>query len=252
MKTHATLTTKLCQKLAKLFLTSSLLLVFNSYAAPDNTPSSMEQLAEYNMHYEAEIEGFDVQIERQLTQIGKQQFRVTQEATARFMSLNEKSDFSLQNGLLVTQNYSYKRRVFGFNKDYSVNWQTPKRAIHKHKKEQKTLNSPSTLYSLLSYQTEIRRRLLAGNTDLHLNLVSKSRVRDYNFELAGEEAIRTKTGTLNTVKIVRNRPGKDKKTTIWLAKDFQYVIIRIMHYEDGSLKYRLDFDHGTLAGVNIN
>lgn len=234
-------------------LVSSLLLTLsNAQANTNKTPTDrVEKLAEYTMHYEAEVEGFDVKIERQLTALTNQQYRIEQVAKAALMRLIERSEFTIKDSQLLTENYLYLRKVWGFNKKYQVNWQGPKSATHHYKKDKTSLKSDNRLYSLLSYQTEIRRRLLAGNTDLQLNLVSKNRVRDYLFEVAGQETINTKAGKLDTIKIVRDRKGKDKKTTIWLAKDFQYVIIKIMHYEDGELKYRLDFDNGTLAGKTI-
>lgn len=203
------------------------------------------------MHYEAEVEGFDVEIERQLKALGKQQYSVEQTAKAALMRLIERTEFNIKDGQLLTNNYSYLRKVWGFNKEYKVTWQTPFTATHHYEEEKTQLKSETPLYSLLSYQIEIRRRLLAGNNNLDLDLVSKDRIRDYHFDIAGEEVIKTAVGELNTVKIVRKRPGKDKKTTIWLAKDFQYVIIKIRHYEDNELKYRLDFDRGTLAGKPI-
>lgn len=208
----------------------------------------------YSINYKAKIEGFNVKANRSLKKLENNQYKLIQEAKASMMKLTESSTFQLHDGKPIeTLNYSYVRKVIGFNKKYRIDFSDQaKTATYKEKKETKTLNDNGrTLFSLLSYQSEIRRRLLAGETNLSLPIISKGRIRAYTFDIAGQEKLKTKLGLIDCIKIVRKRTRKQKETTIWLAKNWQYNIVKIEHKEEGSVKYRLDVDSGSIAGKKI-
>jgi hypothetical protein len=219
--------------------------------------SFADALQPYELEYKAEIEGFNVTTIRSLKVTGDKRYQLAQRSKAFLVSLDEVSDFHINaQQQLITENYSYSRRAAGFSKKYNVEFaKNGKNAEYREKKNHKSIQSDEYLFSLLSYQTEIRRQLLAGNQQaLKFEIIDKDRSRDYTFSYVGEQTISTALGNIQCVKIQRLRSSNksNKHTVIWLAKDWGYSIVKIEHSEDGKLKYHLDLESGKVGGEAIH
>jgi hypothetical protein len=212
-------------------------------------------LSPYEIEYEAEIEGYDITAVRKLEKLGDEQYRISQTASTFLMNVSEASDFSIENQQLITQNYSYQRNIIAHNKSYQVDFSDhAKKALYRDDNETQNIQSNTALFSLITYQTEIRRRLLganANNSALHFDLVDKDKKRFYSFSVKGEEKLKTTLGEINCIKIERIDNKRKKKTEIWLAIDYEYSLIAIKHFKNNELKYRLDINKGNIAGKAI-
>ncbi len=85
----------------------------------------------------------------------------------------------------------------------------------------------------------------------HYQQVDQDRLKHYVATWLGEEQLKTKFGTFNAVKLEDRRPGRDEKTLIWLAKDWDYMVLRLQRVEDGEPEYRVDLKAATLDGKPI-
>jgi hypothetical protein len=83
------------------------------------------------------------------------------------------------------------------------------------------------------------------------DIVDRKRLKQYRFELLGEELVETPIGKLNTVKLKRLRKeGSPRETIIWLAKDWDFLLTKIHQKENGK-SYEIILSEGELAGKPI-
>ncbi|MFT5134602.1 MAG: hypothetical protein ACI9SC_003082 [Gammaproteobacteria bacterium] len=99
--------------------------------------------------------------------------------------------------------------------------------------------APNILDKLL-YQLAIMYDLQAGKESLQYAVADGGRTKIYNFEIIGEEIIETPLGMLKTVKLERHKPNSRRKSTLWCAKDLEYLPIKVENIEkDGKITVAL-------------
>ena len=66
-------------------------------------------------------------------------------------------------------------------------------------------------------------------------------VDTYDFRVLGEEKVRTQAGLINAIKVERVRdPGKsNRKTILWFAKDWDYLLVRLYQMETDGKEYQI-------------
>lgn len=79
----------------------------------------------------------------------------------------------------------------------------------------------------LSYELQLRQDLIAGKNKFIYPVADGGKIKHYQFFIVGNEIITTPLGTFNTIKIIRSpMPGKNN-VTLWIARQFNYQIVRI-------------------------
>ena len=95
--------------------------------------------------------------------------------------------------------------------------------------------APGTLDKLL-YQVQMRQDLMAAGKGtwpkMHYQIADRNRLREYEFQITGEEIIETPIGKFNTVKATRIRRDSDRITTFWMAPEYDFLLIRLKQIED--------------------
>lgn len=107
--------------------------------------------------------------------------------------------------------------------------------------------SPNVMDKLL-YQLAIMYDLKAGKESLQYTVADGGKTKIYNFEILGEETIKTPIGKLLTVKLERHKPNSRRKSTLWCAKDLEFLPIKVENIEkDGKVTVALI---KSLEGIN--
>lgn len=75
--------------------------------------------------------------------------------------------------------------------------------------------------------------LARGETDFTLKVAHADGLRDWHFRVAGEETLDTATGPVRTLRIERISDDDDRTTTTWVDPARNYVVVRMVHVEDG-------------------
>ena len=75
---------------------------------------------------------------------------------------------------------------------------------------------------------------MAGKTLLTYPVTYKSRLKSYQFEIVGESKMQTKGGAINVVEIRQTGLKKKESNQIWLAKDFEYIIVKLESKKKGT------------------
>lgn len=80
-----------------------------------------------------------------------------------------------------------------------------------------------------SYQVAMRRALAAGKKDFLYPVAERGKIEKYALQVVGEESQVTTFGTVDTVVV------KKGTTTLWLAKDYDYLVVKIEQHEDDNV-----------------
>ncbi|BES71853.1 DUF3108 domain-containing protein [Marinobacter nanhaiticus D15-8W] len=110
---------------------------------------------------------------------------------------------------------------------------------------------PQTL-DPLNYQLQLRQDLKSGQTEMHYQIVNKNRLDDDTYKVVGEEIIDSQLGTIDTVKVEKVRaPEKKRKTFMWFAPEWDYLLVRLVQIEDDGTRYEIHLENATVAGEAV-
>lgn len=148
--------------------------------------------------------------------------------------IDEHSLFSLEQGRIHPLEYVYDRHggsktrrvklVFDWTKGIVTNvidgdpWR---------------MEIPPDAHDKLSYQLAIMRDLQNGRKELSYAIADGGKLKNYSFDIIGEEQVDTAYGRLKALKI--RRLDDKRATTIWCAPTMSYLPVRLEQQEtDGS------------------
>jgi len=90
----------------------------------------------------------------------------------------------------------------------------------------------------VSIQYELMHDLLNGGPDDQYVLFDVEKMRIANVSIGGEKKIKTKAGTFTAVGIQHQKEGSSRTTTLWCAKELDYLPVVIEQHRKGKLKFR--------------
>ncbi|WP_235906806.1 DUF3108 domain-containing protein [Pseudomonas saliphila] len=167
--------------------------------------------------------------------------------------LSEQSTFLLQEDGILPIEYEYKRRGLGRSRTTTQHFDWESGVVTgDHKKERFTLPTEPGLLDKTTYQLALQRDLMAGKTDLRYRVVDGDDIEEYQFRVVGEERVTTRVGQFDAVEVERVRePDADRETTIWFAKDWQYLLVRLNQIETDGQHYQIVLKEATLDGEPV-
>lgn len=149
------------------------------------------------------------------------------------MTSRELSRFALINNKLNTLEFDSKTKI-SFKKERRMSqifdWRTGIE-MGKRGKKQWQLEHSKIAYDRASHLLQMRADLLAKNKELAYNVSYKGKLHDYNYKHLGEEAIDTKMGKLNAIKLSREKPNGDI-FIVWMSPELNYFPVKIAQIED--------------------
>ena len=85
----------------------------------------------------------------------------------------------------------------------------------------------------LSYTLALRHDLIQGEKILNYQVVDEKGLQSYQFNILGNETLNTALGQLDTLKVQYAHPKY--KTTFWLAKNLNFLLIKIQQERQGHI-----------------
>ena len=208
----------------------------------------------FQANYKANFSGFSVSAQRSLTTLADGQQEFVFSANSMFANIDERSRFTwTQSGQLVPLQYRYRRSGLGRDRQAQLDfdWQTMTVLNNVQHKPWSMAVVDATL-DKLSYQLQLRSDLLNDNGGtMEYQIADGGRLKTYAFATVADEQLATPLGPLNTVKIARIRKDTKRVTHLWLAKDWDYLIVRIQQQEKGGQTYEIELASATLNGVTV-
>lgn len=107
-------------------------------------------------------------------------------------------------------------QVAGAYRDKTYNLQVPKESIDR-----------------ASLELALARDVAIKNKDLKYSLVERGKQKDYSIKRLGQEKLTVSGKEYLAEKLIIERASSERTTTFWLAKDIDYLPIKIDHVEKG-------------------
>lgn len=184
------------------------------------------------------------------TQDNQYEFSFT--ANHALLKLKETSQLSWQGQHIIPTHYHYQQMAMGITRERDVvfDWSNKTASNPKAKKPWAVVIEPDAL-DKLSYQLQLRADIKAGKKELAYHVVDDGKIKTYKFKILANEEIKTPFGMIDTVKVERVRkPNDDRNTTFWLAKQWDYLLVKFKQTEKGKL-YEIDLSEAMIDGKSI-
>lgn len=231
----------------------STLALFLTLFCIDNVMAA--DLQPYEAVYKTSTKGFNVNVKRRL-QVDGSRITISNSAKRFFFSMRESSVLLLQDdGQLSPVTHQHKRRGVSRRHDKELAFDWTANTVHDFlKPERAPLAVENPTYDKLSYQTQMRLDLMR-NPDMRYceySVTNGTRNRVYSFERVGEEILKTPLGNLRTIKFKRSGGDDDRQVSVWVALDWDYLLVRIdQTKERGGKTERLILKSAILNGQKV-
>jgi hypothetical protein len=216
------------------------------------TPAAQtSKILPYEAEYKISSNSLTTTATRSLSKQGNN-WQLSQRAKLMFIKVSEES--IIEDGALGLRPLRYEySNSFSSKQDQKINFDWP-RALASDKKYRKPWSAPLTAgtFDQLSAQLQMRQALISGRFDTTMvqTVVNRGKHKTYRVEKMGEEVIDSPVGKLNTVKLRRSREDSDSETIVWLAKDWNYLIVRLEQTDEDDT-YSLELLSATLNGKKV-
>ena len=217
-------------------------------------PSPPLALKPYTASYSASIKGIPLNGEgtRTLSKNPDGSWTLTFSAKAAFSGIHETSQFTTRENRLETRSYQKQRTGLARlpELDASFDWQKNQVNWQQEDRQWSMKLVPDALDNL-NYQLKLRMDLTSSaSKELSYHIADDDKVYQRRFIVEAEEILTTDVGKLRTVRIKIDRANSNRATWIWLAKDYDYFIAKLVQQEK-SVTYTVALKHAVIDGTPI-
>lgn len=197
--------------------------------------TSESLLKPYQAKYRITQNNLSADASRKLAKVGPH-WRLSQTASKWFITIGEESLIEVtENQNLRPLQYRYENSLSSKRDQRIVfDWEANKASDETYRKPY-TLPLKADYADQLSAQLQLRQQLLNGQAQdkrWQQTIVKNGKIKTYQIEKLTEETIDTELGPIDTVKLRRKREGSSAETFIWLAKEWNYMIVKLVQTED--------------------
>jgi hypothetical protein len=187
---------------------------------------------------------------QQVTSMGEGRWSITNSAEILSVEVSENATFVVKDAQVSPLHYEF---VNPFRKSRSVkldfDWPNLQAVEHVAKE---TTKIKQHVFDTLSYQMQMQIDACANAESFGVkqySVVDNGRLKIYQVDMEGPVDVETELGVLETLNLRQYRPGKqdEKQIVIWLAKDWQCVLVRMEFHEDDEI-YTVQLVEGVVAG----
>lgn len=151
---------------------------------------------------------------------------------------NEQSEGQIIDSQIQPERYSFLQLRDGkTRRDVELNFDWMRKEVtnnHKHKNSKWNLPVPTKTIDKLSYQLALMLKLASKpNKIFSFPIADGGKLKEYNFEILGEERVYTSLGSYKAIKIQHQRYKKGKNITLWCAAKLNYLPVKIIQEETG-------------------
>ncbi len=232
-----------------LLITLAATLLF-SPALPASPPSP------FVATYDANYQGIRAQAEMQLQQESETGYEFSSSIRLRMLgvritSIDELSRFEWQDGQVRPQHYSFRQRGVG-SRSRSVDFDWENRQAHA-KRNDDSFNYilRGEVHDELSMYIGIQQALADDVTDIYLNVIERGELEEQHFRVLGEEMVSTPLGSFNAVKLEKVRDYSSRETLIWLASDWEYILLRLYQRDPNGDEYNISINNAIMNGEPV-
>ena len=208
------------------------LLIFSLIHMPSALTAEMQT---YSANYSAKFNGMQIEARHQLTQLDSGQYHQTLDASNILGNISEQATFKLASRTeVVPLNYSYKRSLLGSKRAEKQVFDWPNQQMQYSKKDRETTLPIKPGYlDIITQRLQLRLDLQAGKKHFSYPVISRGKLKLYDYEIVSYGILDTAIGPLNTVQVQRIRKDDKRQTKIWFATDWDYLAVKLELIKDG-------------------
>jgi hypothetical protein len=220
--------------------------------------SNGQQPVIYEAEYRAKAAGLSSTAERKLESLGDGRYLLSQSMSVRVLGaklgeIRETSQFSYRDDILAPEIYRYEQS--GISKQVeqvAFDWDR-ELALSTEDDEQWQLAIVPGIVDKLSFQLRLRQALAQGDiTEVEIQMVDTDEVETHLYRVTGTEAVETKLGVLDCIKVERIRaPGSERRTTFWLARDWDLLLVKFEQSRGSGSDTELLLEQAVVAGQDV-
>ena len=104
-----------------------------------------------------------------------------------------------------------------------------------------------------TYQLALQQAVANGEKNVSYQVIDGDELDTYDFRVLGEERVRTQAGLIDAIKVERVRdPTKSaRKTVLWFAKDWDFLLVRLHQVEKDGKEYQIMLKEGEVNGRKV-
>lgn len=218
-----------------------------------SAPSALN-LKPYTASYSATIKGIPLNGEgtRTLSENPDGSWTLMFSANAAFSGMQETSEFTTRENRLETRSYHKQRTGLAKRPELQASFDWQKNQVNWQQEDRRwSMNLVPDALDNLNYQLKLRMDLASSaDTELGYHIADDDKVYQRRFIVEAEETLRTSVGQLRTVRIKIDRANSNRATWIWLARDYDYFIVKLVQQEK-SVTYTVALEHAIIDGTPI-
>jgi hypothetical protein len=191
---------------------------------------------------------------RSLEALDNGRWELNFQASMLVASLNETSTFRMENDAFLPLTYRFERSGLGKSKQIELDFDwTEKQVLGNDRGEPVRFPLNRGLQDKSTYQLLLQHDVAAGKQSMSYQVIDGDEIETYDFRVLGTERVRTKAGLIEAIKVerVRDPTQSSRKTVLWFAKDWNYLLVRLHQVEKDGKEYQIMLKDGTVDGRTV-
>ena len=176
------------------------------------------------------------------------------EASMLVASLKETSTLRMESDAFLPLTYRFDRSGLGKSKQVELDFDwTEKQVLGNDRGEPVRFPLNRGLMDKSTYQLVLQHDVAAGKQSVSYQVIDGDEIETYDFCVLGEERVRTKAGLIDAIKVerVRDPTQSSRKTVLWFAKDWNYLLVRLHQVEKDGKEYQIMLKDGQVDGRTV-
>ena len=240
----------ICRILITIFCLCNFAVADDSAVKPANYQSA-SPINNFDLVFSADFNGLNVEAKHRLTQLDNGNYKESLLAKNILGKISEYSIFKQTNkGQIIPLEHIKQKKFFGKSSQKQLfNW-SKNSLIYSRDGESIEVEIEPGYLDVMSHKLQLRKDITNGSKNLSYNVISKGKLKQYQYRLLGHEVLKTPLGPLNTVVIERVTQSESKYTKIWLASDWDHLIVRLEKMDRGETQ-EMVITSGSLNGTPL-
>ncbi|MEK1906277.1 MAG: DUF3108 domain-containing protein [Pseudomonas sp.] len=176
------------------------------------------------------------------------------EASMLVASLSETSTLRVESGAFLPLTYRFQRNGLGKSKEVELDFDwTEKQVLGTDRGDPVRLTLNRGLLDKSTYQLVLQHDVADGKQSMSYQVVDGDELETYDFRVLGEERVRTQAGLIDAIKVerVRDPTQSSRKTVLWFAKDWDFLLVRLYQVEKDGKEYQIMLKDGKVNGRTV-
>ncbi|MFO7549818.1 MAG: DUF3108 domain-containing protein [Haliea sp.] len=207
-----------------------------SSAEEASADASAAVLQPYKAEYTTTARGMTVTLERELKTDGEGGYTLTNGGKLLVVGFHEVAVFTVDDAQVKPGSYIYQGTGL-INRRREVHFTPGADTVRSlYKEEWYELPFTEGTLDRMSQQEQLRLHLMSKENpreNISVRIADGKRVKDYELVYVGDETLDTPLGAVSALHFERLHDDPDRESDIWFAPEWDYLMVKTVHIEDG-------------------